>query len=80
MIRMEDLYVAGSGLFYTIERVDALSPGNLTVAISGKTGDPKYYMGFLGTAPDRPGATLANFGASIDNMGHLFVANKYGET
>jgi NHL repeat len=68
------LYVAGSGLFYTIERIDALSPGNLTVAISGKTGDPKYY-GFSGDGGPAIGAELNNFGASIDGSGHLFVAD-----
>ncbi len=68
------LYVAGSGLFYTIERIDAKSTGNLTIAISGKLGDPKYY-GFSGEGGPAIGSTLANFGASIDGSGHLFVAD-----
>lgn len=69
-----NMYVAGSGLYYVIQRVDYSDPNHQVIGVSGKTGDPKYY-GFSGDGGPALGAELDNYGASIDGGGHLYVAD-----
>ncbi|MGA2695369.1 MAG: choice-of-anchor D domain-containing protein [Terriglobales bacterium] len=69
-----NMYVAGSGLYYVIQRVDYSDPTHEVIGVSGKTGDPKYY-GFLGDGGLALGAELDNYGASVDGGGHLYVAD-----
>ena len=69
-----NMYVAGSGLYYVIQRIDYSDPNHEVIGVSGKTGDPKYY-GFLGDGGLALGAELDNYGASVDGGGHLYVAD-----
>jgi hypothetical protein len=71
-----NMYVAGSALYYVIQRVDYndINPLNMVIGVSGKVGDPKYY-GFTGDGGPALGAELDNYGASIDASGHLYVAD-----
>ncbi|SRR5579871_781855 len=69
-----NVYVAGSGLYYTIERIDIKASGNPVVAVTGRVGDPKYY-GYAGDGGLALQAQLDNYGASIDANGDLYIAD-----
>ena len=67
-----NLYVAGSDIYYVIERVDAVS--GYVVPVAGVPSDPKFY-GLDGDGSLALGGHVNPAGLAIDGAGHLYIAD-----
>jgi len=67
-----NMFVSGSSLYYVIQRID--QPTGTVMSVAGKYGIPTAF-GYSGDGTAALGASINNYGASLDSQENLYIAD-----